>query len=84
MQSHNTVATPMTIGLSEKWTLAVEHRLFFNDTFKLDYDKNNRVILGKHDKKKKGLVQEKSMSTDFEKSMIYEAFETVYSETVHL
>lgn len=73
---------PSLSNLSELGTLAVEHKLFFNEHYKIEYDKSNKMILGKHDKRKKGLVQEKSMSTDFDKSIIYEAFEEVYEEKV--
>lgn len=64
--------------------MAVEHKLFFNEYYRTEYDKNNKAILAKHDKKKKGLVQEKSISTDYDKSIVYEAFEPVYKDALTL
>lgn len=58
--------------------------MFFNDYYKIEYDKSNRVIIGKHDKRKKGLVQEKSIITDFDKSIIYEEFEIVYEDKIQM
>eukprot|EP00347_Sterkiella_histriomuscorum_P009856 403339614 len=83
-QGENSVATIQinSTVLNDQATLAVEHKLFFNEYYKIEYDKPNRVILGKHDKKKKGLVQEKSVSTEFDKSIIYEAFEVVYQDKI--
>jgi hypothetical protein len=36
--------------------LAVEHKIFFNDFFRQEFDQRNKIILAKHDKRKKGLL----------------------------
>lgn len=36
--------------------IAVEHKIFFNDHYKNDFDQRNKIILAKHDKRKKGLL----------------------------
>lgn len=65
-------------------TLAVEHKIFFNEAYKQEYERN-KVIIAKLDKRKKGLhVQDKQLSTEFEQSIVYEAYDTVYSETMSL
>ncbi|CDW86114.1 UNKNOWN [Stylonychia lemnae] len=62
--------------------LAVEHKLFFKEQYRAVFDQSNKSILSKHDKRKKGLVQEKQVGTDFEKMIIYEAFESIYEEQI--
>ena len=47
-------------------TLAVEHKIFFNEAYKQEYERN-KVIIAKLDKRKQGLhVQDKELSTEFE------------------
>jgi len=38
------------------------------------------MILAKHDKRKKGLIQEQSTSTDFQQAAIYEAMDLTFSQ----
>jgi hypothetical protein len=57
--------------------VAIEHRIFFNDHYKQEYDRN-KIIFTKNNKRKKGLLQDVSLDTEFDKSIIYEAFDLVY------
>jgi hypothetical protein len=54
--------------------LIVEHKIFFNEQYRSNYDKKNKMIFGKYDKKRQGLVKDVCVLTDFDKSVIYEAF----------
>lgn len=36
--------------------LIVEHRIFFNEQYRSIYDKKNKNIMAKYDKKRQGLV----------------------------
>ena len=73
---------PAKLKISDS-ALAVEHKIFFNEHYKNEYERN-RVIITKNDKRKKGLLMDKEMSTEFEKAIVYEAFDTIYAETVPL
>jgi hypothetical protein len=61
----------------------VEHKIFFNEAYRNEYERN-KLILAKNDKRKKGLLQEKGVGTDFEKAIVYEAFDIVYTDVVML
>jgi hypothetical protein len=73
---------PAKLKISDS-ALAVEHKIFFNEHYKNEYERN-RVIITKNDKRKKKLLMDKEMSTEFEKAIVYEAFDTIYAETVPL
>jgi hypothetical protein len=45
--------------------LAVEHRIYFNEYYKSIYEKNKKFN-PTAEKKKKGLIFDKKISTDFE------------------
>jgi hypothetical protein len=60
--------------------LAVEHRLFFNELCRSNWDQKNKMLKAKHDKHLQGLVEEKSISTDFDRAIVYEAFNKVFNE----
>jgi len=62
--------------------LIVEHKVFFNEQYRAVYDKKNKHIMAKYDKQRQGLVQDVALSTDYEKSVIYEAFTHVYDNQV--
>lgn len=65
-------------------TLAVEHKIFFNEAYKQEYERN-KVIIAKLDKRKKPMyVQDKLLETDFERAIVYEAHDQVFSETLVL
>jgi len=64
--------------------LIVEHKIFFNEHYRSVYDKNNKKIMAKYDKKRQGLVRDMALSTEFEKSVIYEAYEPVFQEEVSI
>lgn len=64
--------------------LIVEHRVFFNEQYRAVYDKKNKNIMAKYDKKRQGLVTDVSLATDFDKSVIYEAFSHVYQDRVSI
>lgn len=64
--------------------LIVEHRIFFNEQYRAVYDKKNKNIMAKYDKKRQGLVQDVALNTDFEKSVIHEAFHHVYRDTIQM
>ena len=56
----------------------VEHRCFFNEITQQKWDAKNKLILARHDKKKQGLMADAETITEFEKSIMYEAFFDVY------
>lgn len=60
--------------------LAVEHRLFFNELCRSNWDQKNKMLKAKHDKHLQGLIKDCSVSTDFDKAIVYEAFNEVYTE----
>ena len=65
-------------------TLAVEHKIFFNEAYKQEYERN-KVIIAKLDKRKKPLhVQDKLLETEFERAIVYEAHDQVFSEVIAL
>ena len=57
-------------------------KVFFNEYYWAVYDKKNKHIMAKYDKQRQGLVQDVALSTDYEKSVIYEAFTHVYDNQV--
>lgn len=61
-----------------KKVLVVEHRCFFNELFHQKWDSRNKLIVARHDKRKQGLLNDCETTTDFDKSIIYEAFFDVY------
>ena len=65
------------------YSLAVEYKLFFNEYYRNEYERN-KMIIAKYDERKKGLIQDKGIGTDFDKSILYEAFDTVYFENFKL
>jgi len=64
--------------------LIVEHKIFFNQQYRAVYDKKNKNIMAKYDKKRQGLLKDVALDTDFEKSVIYEAYDEVYRGVVLL
>ena len=60
-------------------SLAVEHRIFFNDYYRSIYERNKKFNPNA-DKKKKGLVFDKKISTEFEKAIVYEAYDVIFAE----
>ena len=64
--------------------LIVEHKVFFNEQYRAVYDKKNKNIMAKYDKKRQGLVKDVCLTTDYEKSVIYEAFSPVYEDEVNV
>ena len=64
--------------------LIVEHKIFFNEQYRAVYDKKNKNIMAKYDKKRQGLVKDVCLTTDYEKSVIYEAFLPVYQDQVNI
>ena len=63
--------------------LAVEHRCFFNQKYRKTWDVNKKVK-DRHNILKQGLCKQIGTETDFEKSIIYEAYDEVFAETVAL
>ena len=57
----------------------MEHRIFFNEYYRSIYERN-RKFNPIAEKKKKGLVFDKKISTDFEKAIVYEAYEVIFAE----
>lgn len=75
---------PMTLGprgKPQEVSLALEHKIFFNEYYRNEYERN-KLIIAKNDKRKKGLLQDKGQSTDFERAIVYEAYDTVYKEVL--
>lgn len=64
--------------------LVAEHKIFFNELYRGLYDKKNKNIMAKYDKKRQGLVKDVQLATEFKPSVIYESFEVVYSESITL
>ena len=64
--------------------LIVEHKIFFNEQYRAVYDKKNKNIMAKYDKKRQGLVKDVCLTTDYEKSVIYEAFSHVFEDRVSI
>lgn len=64
--------------------LIAEHKVFFSEQYRSAYDKKNKNIMAKYDKKRQGLVQDAQLETEFEKSLIYEAFQAVYSDQIQI
>jgi hypothetical protein len=62
-------------------TLAVEHKIFFNEAYRNEYERN-KLIMAKNDKRKQGLKQDRSLNTEFEKSIVYEAFDIIYTDVL--
>jgi hypothetical protein len=44
--------------------LAVEHRCFFNELYRQNWDARNKLIKSRHNKFKQGLVAESGLMTD--------------------
>lgn len=64
--------------------LIVEHRIFFKEQYRAVYDKKSKNIMAKYDKKRQGLVRDIELATEFEKSVLYEAFVPVYEDHVEV
>lgn len=64
-------------------TLAVEHKIFFNEAYRNEYERN-KLIIAKNDKRKKGLLHDRALNTDFDKSIVYEAFDILYTDLLPL
>jgi hypothetical protein len=64
--------------------LIVEHKIFFNEVYRAIYDRKSKNIMAKYDKKRQGLVKDISVSTDYKKSVIYEAYEQVYHDQINI
>jgi len=64
--------------------LIAEHKIFFSEQYRATYDKKNKNIMAKYDKKRQGLVQDAALATEFDKSIIYEAFQTVYCDEIQI
>ena len=64
--------------------LVVEHRCFFNEIYRINWDQRKKMILMRHDKRKQGIVKDIETLTDFDKSLMYEAFSEVYTSDFFL
>jgi hypothetical protein len=64
--------------------LVVEHRCFFSESFRSNWDRNSKKILMRHDRKLQGIVKDAETLTDLEKSLCYEAFTIVYESEFFL
>ena len=62
--------------------LITEHKIFFSENYRSVYDKKNKNIMAKYDKHRQGLVRNVKIETDYQTSVIYEAFITVYEEQI--
>lgn len=51
--------------ITSKKVLVVEHRCFFNELQHKKWDKQNKLILARHDKRKQGLLADCETITDF-------------------
>ena len=61
-----------------KKVLVVEHRCFFTELQHKKWDSRNKLIIARHDKRKQGLLTDMETITDFDKSIMYEAFFDVF------
>jgi len=64
--------------------LTVEHRCFFNELYRQNWDARNRKIKARHNKFKQGLVQSVQCITDYPQSVLYEGFENVFDKEITL
>ena len=64
--------------------LVAEHKIFFNESYRAVYDKKNKTIMAKYDKKRQGLVRDVALDTEFQTAVIYEAFEAVYQDHIRV
>ena len=60
--------------------LIVEHKIFFKEEYRAIYDKKNKNIRAKYDKKRQDLHRDVSLATDYETAVIYEAFSEVFND----
>lgn len=79
-QKLNKLNSKNQIKMAES-SLAVEHKIFFNEAYRNEYERN-KLIMVKNDKRKKGLLSDKKIDTDFEKSIVYESYENIYNEVI--
>jgi hypothetical protein len=45
--------------------LIVEHRIFFNEEYRAVFDKKNKNIMAKYDKRRQGLLKDSRIQTEF-------------------
>ena len=64
--------------------LIVEHKIFFKEEYRAIYDKKNKNIRAKYDKKRQDLHRDVSLATDYETAVIYEAFSEVYNDQISI
>ena len=64
--------------------LIVEHKIFFKEEYRAIYDKKNKNIRAKYDKKRQDLHRDVSLSTDYETAVIYEAFSEVFNDQISI
>mgnify|MGYP003342571108 CR=1 FL=1 len=57
----------------------MEHRIFFNEYYRSIYERNKKFNPNT-DKKKKGLIVDQKLSTDFEMAIVYEAYDVIFAE----
>jgi hypothetical protein len=56
--------------------------MFFNDDHRQVYDRKSKSIMAKYDKRR--LLRDVALVTEFEKSVLYEAFVVVYEEVIQI
>ena len=56
--------------------LIVENRMFFNDDHRQTFNRKSNSVMDKYHKRR--LVKDVALVTEFEKSVLYEAFVVVY------
>ena len=62
--------------------LIVEHKIFFKEEYRAIYDKKNKNIRAKYDKKRQDLHRDVCLATDYKTAVIYEAFTEVYQDQI--
>lgn len=74
--NNNVVSPPLRMDES---SLAVEHRIFFGEYYRNIYEKN-KMIFPKNDRRRRGQHQDQGTVTEYEKAIVYEAYEVIFSE----
>jgi hypothetical protein len=58
--------------------LVLEHRCFFNEVNRSNFDSKKKKILMRYDRRLQGMVKDVEIATDYEKALCYEAYSVVY------
>lgn len=64
--------------------LVLEHRCFFNEVVRTNWDNKKKKILMRHDRRLQGIVKDVETTTDFDKALCYEAYSVVYAHEFFL